>query len=528
MSRTLADVHEQVQPSHLELPLDSPGGSLIGAIDHLRVQANTRITPSSRALLGQFLTPAPLAWFMASMFRSHRGGHVRLLDPGAGIGSLAGAYVAHQLDGKIRPETISVTAYEIDPLLSTSLAQAMELCRAACRQAGIGFVYNLRHRDYLAARADAGPMLFASNEEKFDCVVMNPPYRKIRSTSAERRHLGHVGIETSNLYTGFMLLAARQLDTGGEIVSINPRSFCNGPYFRAFRREFFALVSLNQIHVFESRKQLFKDDGVLQENVILHGTRNGHNPNPVIVSCTSSEGHLRRRRVGYRQIIRKEDPDAVVHIVIDKQADEITARMQSLRGSLDGLGVHVSTGRVVDFRARRYLRRNPEPGTVPLIYPAHFSDGTVAWPSSETRKPNAIANCEETQELLVDSGYYVLVKRFSAKEERRRLVAAVLDPRGVKAPKFGIENHLNYYHRRGRGLRDDLARGLAIFLNSTLVDEYFRLFSGHTQVNAADLRSIPYPTEEQLRLLTTACNDVADQERVDAAVNDLLQRVHAG
>jgi adenine-specific DNA-methyltransferase len=43
-----------------------------------------------------------------------------------------------------------------------------------------------------------------------------------------------------------------------------------------------------------------------------------------------------------------------------------------------------------------------------------------------------------------------------------------------------------------------VAKGLTAFLNSTLVDSYFRQFSGHTQVNATDLRSLRYPTKEKL------------------------------
>ena len=59
------------------------------------------------------------------------------------------------------------------------------------------------------------------------------------------------GIETSNLYTGFMFLAARHLRCGGEMVAIVPRSFCNGPYFKPFRERFFSMMHLQHIHVFE-------------------------------------------------------------------------------------------------------------------------------------------------------------------------------------------------------------------------------------------------------------------------------------
>jgi adenine-specific DNA-methyltransferase len=102
---------------------------------------------------------------------------------------------------------------------------------------------------------------------------------------------------------------------------------------------------------------------------------------------------------------------------------------------------------------------------------------------------------------LLPSGNYVLVKRFSAKEERRRVVAAVIDQKQIPAPWVGFENHLNVYHRGNAGLPMELAKGLALFLNSTLVDSYFRQFNGHTQVNATDLRMLQYPNQEMLRAL---------------------------
>jgi len=43
-----------------------------------------------------------------------------------------------------------------------------------------------------------------------------------------------------------------------------------------------------------------------------------------------------------------------------------------------------------------------------------------------------------------------------------------------------------------------LAKGLAVFLNSTLVDLFFRQFNGHTQVNAGDLRKLRYPQRDAL------------------------------
>jgi adenine-specific DNA-methyltransferase len=125
----------------------------------------------------------------------------------------------------------------------------------------------------------------------------------------------------------------------------------------------------------------------------------------------------------------------------------------------------------------------------------------------------------ETSDLLVEGGFYVLTKRFSSKEQLRRVMAAVYDPTRINARLVGFENHLNYFHKQGRGLPADLAKGLGLYLNSTIVDQYFRLFSGHTQVNATDLRKMPYPTHEQLvRLGTYFKERMPDQEAIDEII----------
>ena len=69
-----------------------------------------------------------------------------------------------------------------------------------------------------------------------------------------------------------------------------------------------------------------------------------------------------------------------------------------------------------------------------------------------------------TQTLMVPNETYVLTKRFTSKEERRRVVAVVSDPSRLPAgiAQLGIENHVNYFHASGRGLAKVVARGLAL------------------------------------------------------------------
>jgi adenine-specific DNA-methyltransferase len=84
----------------------------------------------------------------------------------------------------------------------------------------------------------------------------------------------------------------------------------------------------------------------------------------------------------------------------------------------------------------------------------------------------------------------VAVRRFSSKEEKRRIFAAVVDPL-LHPNGVAFENHLNYFHKNKHGFDRALAYGLSAYLNSAPLDECFRSFSGHTQVNATDLRNLP-------------------------------------
>lgn len=495
--------------------------ALVDQVEAIRRIATLELEPSTRADLGQFMTPAPVARLMAGLFEDLTG-ELRLLDAGAGVGSLTTAFVEEACSRKAQPVSITATAYELDPILVRYLERTKAACRVACTHHGIRFAAQIHPEDFIERAVSLlREDLFAEPPRpRFNRAILNPPYRKIHSDSKERLRLRSVGIETSNLYTAFVALAVRLLDDGGELVAITPRSFCNGPYFKPFRELLLDTMGLKHIHIFHARNKAFKDDAVLQENVIFHAVKGRAAPQVIISSSTCAEdARIARRTAPLCEVVNPTDSDQVIHIPTTEEEGDVALKLRGLPCTLNDLGIEVSTGRVVDFRAEEHIRAKPSKGTAPLIYPGHFEDGFVAWPKLNGRKPNALIDSTATAELLVPSGIYVLVKRFSAKEERRRVVAAVYDPQHIKAKRVGFENHLNYYHINGDGVTRAVAKGLAVYLNSTLVDQYFRQFSGHTQVNATDLRSLRYPSIEQLkRLGSQVRKKLPDQVRIDARI----------
>lgn len=469
--------------------------------------------------LGQVFTPEPVARLMVEMLLC-REPHLRLLDAGAGSGNLTRAAVemlCRKPAGE-RPQSLQVTAYEIDADLFGPLRQTLDCCRANCTGAGIRFTAEIVCQDFLeAVSAQLAGGLLSASETPFNCVILNPPYQKIQSASKHRRWLRRIGIETTNLYTGFLAAAIRLLEPQGEIVAITPRSFCSGSYFRPFRCDLLNTVALDRLHLFESRVETFRAAEVLQETLIFHAVKGVPRP-----KCVTITGAGPGRQVPFDEVVMPSDPNAFIHIVPHEEAKSAAGQIGALPCRLENLGLTVSTGRVVDFRAREFLRTEPGLETVPLLYSGHLSADGVTWPRSKSAKPSHIIAAKETEALLVPNANYVLLRRFSTKEERKRLVATVFEAGSVPGDQVGFENHLNYFHCRGEGLDLTLARGLAAFLNSTLADSYFRQFNGHTQVNATDLRSFRYPSTGQLQALGRQVGSAWEQAIVDAVLESVI------
>ena len=477
--------------------------------------------------LGQFLSPAPVAEFMATLFPSIEG-DVKLLDPGAGVGSLTAAFVEEACSRKKLPRSIEVSAYEVDPRLECGLKRTLADCQKRCQTAGICFSSTVVIGDFIELMvAQTTLQLFEEATAKFTHVIMNPPYKKIRSNSISRKLLSQAGIETSNLYTAFMSLAIDSMSDGGHFVSITPRSFCNGPYFKSFRKTFLGRMQLKRLHLFDSRKDAFSDDSVLQENIIVSATRN-RSESRERVAISSSSGPTATtessRIVPYESVVSANDPDLFIHLAMDEDADAISKRIACLPATLPDTGTSISTGRVVDFRVREFLREKMEADTVPLIYPCNIGRGRVNWPKDKTKKPQAIVDCDSTAKQMVDAGVFVLVKRFTTKEEARRVVATVFDCETVGCGRVGFENHLNFFHTDGGSLGMHVANGLAAYLNTSTVDLYFRQFNGHTQVNASDLKKLKYPSREQLIAIgkKIARRKVVDVSTIDEVVGGIV------
>jgi len=189
------------------------------------------------------------------------------------------------------------------------------------------------------------------------------------------------------------------------------------------------------------------------------------------------------------------------------------------------LGLQVSTGPVVLFRAEEFLLAKPDgKETAPLIGPHNVRPFETVWPLEKRGKPTAFRVCAASVKHLVPTRNYVLLRRFSAKEERRRLTASWFLYSADAGPYLALENHINYVYHANRELTVDELFGLTALFNSALLDRYFRIISGNTQVNATEIRSIRYPAMKQVAMIGKRLKTLGERQpaKVEAIVLEAL------
>jgi adenine-specific DNA-methyltransferase len=173
---------------------------------------------------------------------------------------------------------------------------------------------------------------------------------------------------------------------------------------------------------------------------------------------------------------------------------------------LNQYNIQISTGPVVAFRAKRFIRSAPRVGIsfAPLYWLHNASKMKLSWPLNKTGKGEYIYVCDDSMPLLVPNKNYIFLRRFSSKDDHSRLIATPYFAETVDADLIGIENHLNYIYRPNGHLDRSEILGLSALLNSALFDSYFRTFNGNVNVSATELREMPLPPLETVKSIGNA------------------------
>lgn len=441
------------------------------------------VPKSQRKKFGQFFTTPSIAKFMAGLFDIDLNKpEILLLDAGAGTGILCIALIDRIFElgyaGKVK-----LTCYETDLLVLPILRKNLSLAKET-----YGISFEIIEDNYITSQYFGVNSLLDTDSNQYDYVIGNPPYLKISKDADEARMMPDVCHGAPNLYFLFWAMGIHNLKLDQELVYIIPRSWTSGAYFKKFREYLLANAVITDIHLFESRDKVFGGESVLQETIIVKIKKKIEEPETINITTSSDSSFtdIHTFKAPYHTVVPKNH---YVYLITDEKDANVVERINHLPKTLPDIHLKMQTGLIVDFRTREVLRDNMEEGAFPLFYSQHIKEGRVVWPlgkEGEVIKTDHAAYLQENSDFL-------LVKRFTSKEEKRRLQCGIyLKQRYSQYKYISTQNKVNF-------VKCDspcVTYGLYVLLNSSLYDAYYRILNGSTQVNSTEINQIPIPARE--------------------------------
>ncbi|MEA3378531.1 MAG: N-6 DNA methylase [Nanoarchaeota archaeon] len=448
---------------------------------------------------GQFFTPPAVAKYMASFINQSKE-EVSILDPGAGIGILSVA-VIENLVKQNHVKKIKLTCYETDKTALPYLKKLLDEIKKELNK-NMSFGYIILNQDFILSKASVlttNLLNYNQSQEKFDVIISNPPYFKLNKKDIPIYKFKDIVLGQPNIYFLFMALSSKLLNKDGEMVFITPRSFCSGLYYNKFRKWLIGQVYFANIHLFDSRKDLFTNENVLQENIITHFKKK-ESKNITIYKTTNGDFSCRQKiKVLKEDVMYRTNGHIFFRIPSTKEELRIIRGLDRLPNNFFKLGIKISTGKVIAFRNKEYLQKSLTKNSLPLLWMHNIKDGRIEWPNTKKDKAIAIKKCNGTKNLLLKTNNYLVLKRFTTKEQKRRFETACIFKTDFKEFEyFALDNMINYIYNPNQSLTKNQIKGIAKYLSLPIVDSYFRILNGHTQVNANEVYALPFPSLVQL------------------------------
>ena len=451
---------------------------------------------TERKKYGQFFTSIETARYMAELFEIPvTQDKISILDAGAGSGILSCAMI-ERLEYIDTVKKIEVFCYETDRNVMSLLQKNLNIAKEFSSKE-VHFV--IKEDNYILSQyLDFNHMIGGDlNPPKYDVVIGNPPYMKIPKDAPEAKAMPEICYGAPNMYFIFAAMGLFNLKENGEIVYIIPRSWTSGAYFKRFRDYFLTEGKLYHIHLFGSRNKVFDKENVLQETIIIKVKKTKDTPESVTISSTNTNkdfDNFKEIKVPYELIVSGEDK--YVYLVTSEEEVEVLRKLNKYNKTLPDLGLRMKTGLTVDFRNRDILRDEEEEGTIPLFYSQHIKQGQVKFPIQKEHE----YILTDQKGLMQENKNYLFVKRFTAKEEPRRLQCGVyLSRKFPQYKKISTQNKINFIDGVFTEMSECLVYGLYVLFNSTIYDEYYRILNGSTQVNSTEVNNMPVPELETIQ-----------------------------
>lgn len=471
----------------------------------------TMLPEKMRSTLGAYYTPPALVERLLDMVTEAgfdwKKGHI--LDPACGGGAFLAPVAVRMLRSLdttdpafvLRNIATKLHGFEIDPFAAwVSMVILETTLLPVCMKANKRLPNLIETKDSL---------VISEGELKlYDLVIGNPPYGKVTLDNTLRQTYRRSLYGHANLYGLFTDLAVRLVKPSGLIGYVTPTSFLGGQYFKALRSLMKEKAPPVMMDFVTERQGVFED--VLQETMLTVYKQAEGGQTPVTVHFMKSNGEenpVQIQEVGmFKLPSNGEEPWFLPR---DPQQATLLKKLAAMPHRLKDYGFCVNTGQLVWNRHKEQLRADKGKECYPLVWAESvMAEGRFNF-SAVRRNHTPYFHVHSGQDYLVTRESCVLVQRTTAKEQRRRLIAALLPEAFVRSHGgVVVENHINMIKPiPGKAVVSPAM--IAALLNSKALDMIFRCISGSVAVSAYELNSLPLPSPEQMKALETLIEDRA-------------------
>lgn len=484
-------------------------GYLIGSI-------YTVMLPNSlRSKLGAYYTPPPLVSRLLDIAESAGVDFSKdtVIDPACGGGAFLAPVALRMLksmkqapaEWTLQRISNNLTGIEIDPFaawMASVLLEAalMPLCVKARRR--------------LPNVVVVGDALTNADVGKFDLVIGNPPYGRVKLDPEQRELYARSLFGHANLYGLFTDLALRLAKEKGVIAYLTPTSFLGGRYFKSLRKLLIEDTTPVAIDFVADRNGVFDD--VLQET-LLTAYRKEKSRKLTSLSLITPQG-LNSAKVA--KIGKAKIPTSGAPWVLPRNAKDakFIFALSKMGARLSDLGLSVSTGPLVWNRHKPQLKSMKLDGALPLVWAESIAANEFQF-SSKRKNHVPYIVVKENQPHLITKHSCALLQRTTAKEQNRRLICSVL-PQEFLDDHGGavIENHINMITTKNVDNPPISVRTISILLNTKAVDRAFRGISGSVAVSAYELNALPLPSLDDVMELEQLIESGCTQETIENKV----------
>jgi len=423
-------------------------------------------------------------------------GTARILDPACGGGAflapvalrIASALNSQDAGSIIEHIETNLKGFEIDPFSAWMSQVFVEVAVSRhCLLAGRRLKNIIEVKDSLA---------IVNTEEKFDLIIGNPPYGKIKLDKDVRKKFESCLYGHANLYGLFVHVAFNQLQRKGIIAYVTPTGFLGGEYFKKLRSFIATNGTPIEFDFISFRKGIFED--VLQETMLAIYKEGKTMVHSVIVNeiIPASLKQYDISPVGSFQL--PPDSSSPWLLARNRGNAKLVSRLSTLTHYLKDWGYEIKTGPLVWNRHKSQLKAKKGKDTFPLIWAETVSTkGEFRW-KAEKKNHTLYFKFKTGDDWLLEKKPCIIMQRTTAKEQDKRLLTTIL-PKAMfrESGAVIIENHLNVIQPITESPKVSL-KLLNFFLSTKIADDVFRCISGSVAVSAYEIESMPLPAPELL------------------------------